>query len=211
MERFYRTLFPGRVQVCGKMLPPLTLWRLAALQAIESPFVSGDPAAKITPADLTLAIRAVTCHNLQAPDLRPNFWAWRWTRKLDRNGKLWKQQAGLFVRWMAAHQLSPELWRDELREPRYITAPLVMSQVTALLKLGIQHDAAWNTSPGYAAWLTLTAAERESDGIKFADDVIHDEPEQPQDEQAIREQAQRDLGERYNAWLAARIKNLYSP
>lgn len=209
MERFFRTLFPGRATVCGVSLPPLSLWRLAALQAIASPFVSGDPKARITPADLTLAVKAVTCGNMEPPDLRPTWRSRRWTRKMQRSGKLWKAQATAFVAWLNAHQITPELWRDELREPRYITAPLVMSQVAGLVKLGIPHSEAWDTSPGYAAWLLLTAAERECDGIKFADDAEPEAPPMPTNEDEIREQAKRDLGRNFDAWLAARIKNNY--
>lgn len=207
MERFYRTLFPGRVQVCGVSLPPLTLWRLAALQAIDSPFLSGDPKTRITPADLTLAVAAVRCLNMQPPNLRPGLRAFWWTRKMNRSRKVWKAQARLFIQYLRAHQIGPELWRDELREPRYITAPLVMSQVAGLVELGIDHRQAWDTSPGYASWLLLTAAERKCDGIKFAADEEPDAPPMLTDETAIREQAKRDLGRHFPAWLEARVKN----
>lgn len=209
MERFFRTLFPGRATVCGVALPPLSLWRLAALQAIGSPFIASNPKTRITPPDLTLAVQAVTCGNMEPPDLRPNWRSRRWTRKMGKNLALWHSQATAFAAWLNAHQMTPELWRDELREPRYITAPLVMSQVAGLVKLGIPHAEAWDTSPGYAAWLLLTAAERECDGIKFASDSEPEVPPIPTNEDEIREQAKRDLGRNYQAWLAARIKNNY--
>lgn len=210
MERFFRALFPGRVTVCGKTLPQLSLWRLSALQAVQSPFVCGNAETMVTPSDLTLAVQIVTCGNMQPPDMRPGFWAWRWTRKMQKNPVLWHQQARLFVFWLQSHQLSPELWRDELREPRYITAPLVMSQVAGLVKLGIPHAEAWDTSPGYASWLLLTAAERECDGIKFAGDEPPEMPPPLNDEAAIREQAKKDLGRNFPAWLDARLKNKHS-
>lgn len=209
MERFFRTLFPGRATVCGVSLPPLSLWRLAALQAIASPFVSNDPKTRITPSDLTLAVQTVCCGNMLPPDLRPCWRSRRWTAKMNKNGKIWKSQASAFVAYLKIHQLSPELWRDELREPRYITAPIVMSQVAGLLNLGLTHSEAWNTSPGYAAWLLLTAAERECSSIKFADDEDQEVAFMPTDELEIREQARRDLGKNFDAWLAARIKNNY--
>lgn len=208
MERFFRTLFPGTVTVCGVELPPLTLWRLAALQAVQSPFVASDPRTVITPADLTFALQIARCGNMQAPDIKWSFKAWKWTRKMQKNGLLFRQQARLFVEWMKVHQLTPELWRDELHEPRYITAPLVMSHVAGLLQLGINHEDAWNMSPGYAAWLILAGAERENNSIKFADDKPMERINKPRTESEIIEQAQRELGKGFASWYAARQEKL---
>ena len=57
--------------------------------------------------------------------------------------------------------------------------------------------------------MLLTAAERECSSIKFADDEDQEVAFMPTDELEIREQARRDLGKNFDAWLAARIKNNY--
>ena len=208
MERFFRTLFPGRATVCGVELPPLTLWRLAALQAVQSPFVANDPQTIVTPSALTLAVQIARCRNMEAADIRWSYKAWKWTRKMQKNPLLFRQQARLFVEWLKVHQLTPELWRDELNDPRYITAPLVMSHVSGLLQLGLRHEEAWNTSPGFAAWLLLSAAERENNSIKFADEETEFLPCERMSEQEIIAQAKRELGKGFSAWYSARQRNL---
>lgn len=209
-DRFWHTLFPPRAVICGRSLPPLTLWRLAALQALDSPFLSPDPARMVTPGDLCLALRIAATPNLQAPDLRPRWLDARLRRRLERHRAEFHMEAAAFLEWLRVHQLMPELWRSELHEPRHITAPLVMSQVAGLLSLGIPHAQAWDMTPGYAAWLTLTAAEREHEGIKFFDEEeaaasIADLPDlDAMSEEDILAQARADLGPAFEAWHAAR-------
>ncbi len=127
---------------------------------------------------------------------------------MQKNPLLFRQQARLFVEWLKVHQLSPELWRDEIHEPRLITAPLVMSQVSGLLQIGLTHEESWNTSPGFASWLLLSAAERENNSIKFADEEPTLIAAPTMSEHEIIAQAKRELGKSFAAWYSARQHNL---
>lgn len=209
MRPFLQTLFPGTPRICGQDLPPLTLWRLACLQAIRSPFLTGDT---FDLADLQLALRAISTANMVPPDLRPTF-RQRWHyRRHKRNLRHLEAQASLFIQWLSIHQLRPELWQPEDdTETRSLTAPAILSQVCALMECGLTHAEAWDTSPGYAAWLIATRAERASDRVQFVDDeddteidLMLSELEQ-RDEAQIIAQARADLPPAvFEQWLAAR-------
>lgn len=210
-EPFFHVLFPGQARVCGRSLPPLTLWRLACLQAVRSPFLaaSGD----FTLADLLCALRTVRTPNLTAPDLRPR-WRDLLTLTLHRRSARYREKHGAtFIQWLALHQIRPELWQAEDTSSREITAPLILSQVVALMDCGLTHAEAWNTSPGYASWLITAKAERDNDRVKFATDD-DDEINRMCDELALRDeaevlaQAKADLPPAvFERWLAARTAN----
>lgn len=210
-EPFQRTLFPGTAHIAGRVLPPLTFWRLACLQAINSPFLGQSADTVITLADLLLAIRAVNTVNQVPPDLRPSLRDRIYYRRHKNNRALLDRESAHFLQWLGVHQLRPELWQnDDSGSMRSITAPYVLSQIVSLMHAGMTHQEAWDTSPGYAAWLTTAAAERESDRIRFRtedDDEINlmcDELEQ-RDEAQIIAQARADLPpEVFTSWLSAR-------
>lgn len=209
-ESFHHVLFPGAARVLGVMLPPLSLWSLSALDAIRSPFLSADPAAEVTLADLQIAVRVVVAPVLTAPDLRPRFrdrWQFR-RRKNDR--RFLDANATAFLAWLAAHQRLPELWRQESAdEPRMLSAPLALSLVASLMQLGMTHREAWSCGPGYARWLLLASQERESDAVRFVeDDAGLDEALSEDDQRTEAEilaQARLDLDPAtYARWLQNR-------
>ena len=210
-DQFLRILFPGEARVCGRTLPHLTLWRLACLFAIQSPFLS--TAAKggtFTLSDLLLAVRAVSTRNQCAPSLRPRL------RDLFRllfrrkNKKYREQHATCFVEWLSLHQLSPELWDNEDSDNRTISAPFILSQVAGLMELGMTHPEAWDTSPGYAKWLLAANAERHTDRVKFFtedDDEINMATAalDQRSEAEIIAQAKSDLPpDAFERWVSAR-------
>ncbi|MBK8037698.1 MAG: hypothetical protein IPK22_11265 [Verrucomicrobiaceae bacterium] len=212
LESFLQTLFPGRARVCGRRLPPLTLWRLACLQAIRSPFLNQE--ASWTLKDLLIALRAISTPNMQPPDMRQN---WRDLWLLHRHGKsktYLEAQARVFVEWLALHQLRPEIWQpqgDDAAAAREITAPILLSNVAALMEIGMTHAEAWDTAPGYASWLILAHAERHNDRVQFADPDDDTQIDQmladleARDESAILAQAKADLPPAmFDKWLAAR-------
>jgi hypothetical protein len=208
---FHRSLFPGIATVCGVELPPLTLWRMACLQAVESPFISPDSATKIDLAALLLAVRVVRAGNLEAPDLRVTFRDKLTYWRHKKNRAYFESNARAFVDWLNAHSIRPELWQDDDGETgRQITAPYLVAQVVALMSCGMAHVEAWNTVPGYADWLILAKAERECDRVKFHDDTddeINAEVDamNQRSEAEIIAQAKADLSqESFNRWLSAR-------
>ena len=170
-EQFLRILFPGQASVCGRALPQLTLWRLACLFAIQSPFLSIDKqSGTFTLSDLLLAVRAVKARNQCTPFLRPSVRDLL-TLIFRRKNKAYREKHGsCFVEWLSLHQLSPELWENEDSDNRTISAPFILSQVAGLIGIGMIHAEAWDTSPGYAKWLLAAHAERQTDRVKFYND-----------------------------------------
>jgi hypothetical protein len=210
-EQFLRILFPGQASVCGRVLPQLTLWRLACLFAIQSPFLSIDKQGGVfTLSDLLLAVRAVKARNQCTPSLRPSCRDLI-TLLFRRKNKAYREKHGAcFVEWLSLHQLSPELWENEDSDNRTISAPFILSQVAGLMGLGMTHAEAWDTPPGYAKWLLAAHAERQTDRVKFYNDE-DDEINMATaalDERTEAEtlaQAKTDLSpEAYERWLSAR-------
>lgn len=212
-EPFQRTLFPGTAVICGRELPPLSLWRLQCLQAIACPFLGLDAERRVTLADLLLAVRAVCTPNLVPPDLRPQ-WRDRWLYRRRKRSQAWfDAQAAAFLQWLSLHQIRPELWHCEDGEGRDITAPPILAQIAALMDCGLAHAEAWDTAPGYAAWLTTACAERQTDRVQFQTDE-DDDINRMCDELALRDeaeilaQARADLPPAvFDRWLSARQKS----
>lgn len=206
-EAFHHVLFPGSVTVLGRVLPPLSLWSLSVLQAVRSPFVAEF--AEFTLADLQLAVRCACAPVLTAPDLKPRFRDRLLWRLKHRSLAFLEREASAFTAWLQAHQRLPALWQSETADPRFLSAPLVLTQVAALMSLGMTHVEAWSCSPGYARWLILANDERTSEHIRFAeDDEIEDaalEDYEHRSESEIIAQARLDLDDAtYNRWIKAR-------
>lgn len=208
-ERYAKTLFPGIARVCGIDLPRLTLWRVEALRAIDSKFLSADGSTVITPADLTLAIRCLDCEYPNTPDLRPTLKLKWWTRKMQRNKPLFLTECQKLIEYLTTFSLRPELWQQaDAKAFRTISAPQGLHQVSTLLEIGLTHLEAWETSPAYAQWLITAHAEKQSDKVRFVreEDSIIEHDEDLTEEQIL-EFAKRDLGDRFDEWLAARKEN----
>lgn len=210
-ETFLRVLFPGQARVCGRTLPPLTLWRLACLHAIQSPFLRARAeSGTFTLADLLLAIRAVSTPNLTPPNLRPRIRDVVTLIRFRHHAAYREKHGAMFMQWLALHQLRPELWQNDDLEARDISAPLILSQVAGLMSCGLAHAEAWDSAPGYTSWLLSAHAERESDRIKFhteEDDEINRLTEEldQRSEAEILAQAKLDLPPAaYEKWVAAR-------
>ncbi|WP_395736274.1 hypothetical protein [Prosthecobacter sp.] len=210
-DTFLRCLFPGQARVCGRLLPPLTLWRLACLEAIQSPFLhAGAEDASFTLADLLCAVRAVSTPNLTPPDLRASVRDAITLLRFRHNAAYREKHAAIFIEWLALHQLRPELWKNDDEDSRDISAPITLSYAVGLMSIGFRHAEAWDTPPGYASWVLSASAERQSDRVKFAsddDDEINRiiEAEEQRSEAEILAQAKLDLSEEaYERWVAAR-------
>jgi len=210
-ERYAKTLFPGIARVCGIDLPRLTLWRVEALRAIESKFLSLDGSTVITPADLTLAIRCLDCKYPNTPELRPTWHLKRWHWRMKRNKALFVAECEKFVEYLTTFSIRPELWRQEdAKAFRPISAPNGLYQIASLLEIGLTHNEAWETSPAYAQWLITTHAEKQSDKVRFVreEDSIIEHDEELTEEQILAI-AKADLGDKFDEWLAARKENYH--
>jgi hypothetical protein len=218
-ESFHHVLFPGTCNVLGRDLPALSLWSLSVLQALGSPFLSLSADTEFTLGDLQVAVRCACASTLQPPQLKPR-WRDRWQhRRHVRDLSHLKKHGAAFIAWLRAHQQIPALWQQETQgDVRLISAPMALSQVTALMALGMTHHEAWSCSPGYASWIILAHRERSSDEIRFAeDDEEQDfeaelEAEELRSEAEIIAQAKAELPPAFfERWLSARNANLEVP
>lgn len=215
---FERALFPPTAKVLGVHLPRFTLWHLAALRAINSPFVLDDPSAEITIHALHLAVRV--CE--QPSGIEPNLKL----RLRDRIKRLWYdcrtkagerrfvEQAALFMAWMRSHGVTPEMWDGPSEtESRPISAPPILYRVSQLVAIGIPYESAWAMSPGFAAWYLAAHDERTTPGVRFwtAEDEriateMREQPDLTDAEQV--ETARRELPPHmFEQWLEARQAN----
>lgn len=219
-ERFQHLLFPGTATVLGRELPPLSLWSLSVLQAVRSPLLQPGTGNReprtdsFTLADLQVAVRCALTPVLSAPDLRPTFRERLLWRRRHKNRAYLDVHAAAFVQWLAAHQNAPVLWEQENHDCRFLSAPVGLSLVAALMQLGMSHLEAWSCSPGYARWILLAAAERSSDSIHFAEDDDEDDNlplDDEMTEEAIIAQARADLPPAaFAAWLQSRKERGHS-
>lgn len=211
-ESFQHILFTGTCRVLGRDLPPLTLWSLSVLQAIQSPFLSLSTDTEFTLADLQVAVKCALTPALQPPNLKPTRADWWHHLRHRKSTKYLEQQAAAFVSWLLIHQKTPALWAQETEgTPRYISAPLELSYVSALMALGMTHAEAWSCSPAYAAWLTRAHDERTSDAIRFVDEEEDEQLAAELDEAELKNesdiiaQAREDLPPAaFERWLSAR-------
>lgn len=209
-ESFFLHLFPPQYRVLGQDLPPLSLWHLAALEAIESPFLGGK-GAQIQLGDLQAAVRVCLTRWPDQPEIRPRLRDWWQQLRYRTDERYLRQHAKAFHAYLQLHCTPPEIWEDEEGIPRTITAPSVLSRVAALSNFpAFTLDAIWNdVTPGYALWLLCANAERETGRVRFASDEDDALPDLEQSsEEELYELAVRELGKaRADVWLAARIKN----
>ena len=207
-EDFQHALFPPALRIMGRTVQGLSLWHLAALHSVQSPFLSADPERRVVVGDLLIALRIVQARPWAALQLCPRL-ADILTRLRYR--RTWQQHARAFAQWLRAQQITPELWqRVDEGAPRQITAPVILSKIAALMAIGFSHDEAWALSPGYAEWIALAHAERTVPGVKFLTDPdradMAAEAEEPMltDAECIA-LAQAELSpDHFLAWLAAR-------
>jgi hypothetical protein len=193
-EAFYRLLFSSQTKVLGRQLPPLSLWHLALLEGIGSPFVSANPGDQIDLADIQAAVRICSVrwpnHPKLKPSLRDVYHAWRYRG----NKRFVRQNAQALMAHIRLHCAPPELWEQVTHEGREITAPHILSRVVGLVALGIDYARIWNDiPPGMSLYLLNAAAEREGAHVRFVRPEDSEQlPDAPKTEQEIREQMSRD-------------------
>lgn len=207
-ESFYRALFPPAVTVMGIQLSRLSLWHLAALEAIQSPFLSADPGALIRVGDLHLAVKVCQHEPGEELDLKPRLGDILTRLRWGRSEKKFNDQAVIFAAWLKMQQIVPEMWdAPSDMDARPISAPLVLYRVSQLIDLGIPHLEAWSMSPGYAVWLLTAHDERTIPGVRFyterdkqiAAELAKEKPLTRDEQVSI---ARRELPpEQFKAWL----------
>lgn len=155
---FYESVFATRYRVLGVTLPPLSLWHLAALEAAESPFVTGS--GNVTLGDIQIAVQICRTRWPKRPEPRPTLLTRLQNLMRNRNERFVRRHAESMAAHIAHHRIYPPVWVEE-RDGQPIGSPQTLLQVVALLELGVSLDQAWNDiSPGMASWMTAASGER---------------------------------------------------
>lgn len=213
-EPFFLHLFPPQFSVLGRALPPLSLWHLAALEAIGSPLILQRPGSTIELGDLQAAVQVCLTRWPDQPQLKPRLRDWLQQVVYRRNERYLRQHAEAFDAYLNLHCRPPEL-REKLNEvPRRITAPSVLSRVAGLMAFpSFTLSNIWNdVTPGYALWLLCAASERETGQLSFIteeDDELSAPPDlNDRPDEELYAIALEQLGkEQADAWLAARQRS----
>lgn len=215
-EPFHHHLFPPRCRVLGRELRAFSLWHLAALEAVHSPLRPGAPPHdSIELGDLQAAVQICRTRWPQPPHPRPSLRdvCQQWRHRED--ARFLQTHAEAFAAYTALHCAGPELWEDEERTGRQLTAPGVLSIVAALARFpAFTLDAIWNDiTPGFARWLLCADRERQEAGIRF----VTDEDDADPGEDTLREQSEAEIEAlalsqlgpvRGRAWIEIRRENL---
>lgn len=205
MELYYQALHPPALRLCGYHLRAYSSWSHTLLRALDSPFLSEDPDARITPGDLLLACRLASLpwrldrHGRpRPPRLRPRLRDLAWRLWLTLRPAAFEKRAHWFHQWLQAHTRTPLLWKDPEKRGLGLTSPDTLGLVYALVaKVGLPEHRAWNLSLGLAQFITTAVAEIEGAQVTFADpDELENAPApiQPTTRDQIYQTALRDLG-----------------
>lgn len=155
---FYESVFATQYRVLGVKLPPLSLWHLAALDAVESPFVTWR--GNVCLGDIQIAVQICRTRWPKRPDIRPTLWTRLQNLALNRNERYVRGQAEMLAAHIAHHCIYPPVWSDEGGKP--IGCPPQLNRVVSLLALNVGLSEAWNDiSPGMASWMIAAEAERQ--------------------------------------------------
>jgi hypothetical protein len=213
-EPFFRQLFPPVYRVLGRTLPPLSLWHVAALEAINSPFVQPHGSGGRTElSDVQIAVQICLTRWPDQPRLEPTLRHWLQQFFYRGSSRYVRRHAQAFAAYFQCHSAPPELWEDEKTAPRFLTAPSVLSRVAGLSCFpAYTVDSIWNdVTPGYALWLLCANAERQTGALRFATEE-DDEPDNLPDLKAKSDEelykiAVREMGEaKAKLWLERRKK-----
>ena len=176
---YLRAVFAGEFECLGRRLQSLRLAHLAALIAIDSPYLEGRPG---TVADLAAAVGICTAPSVAPLLVRP--WRYEITpqaagrgvaafskRQLRRLAKKYANPFALmaeeitFMIYLADHNAAPEMWPENKEGPKGEPAktPFLAAIKSALMRYcQCDHLAAWSYPLGEALWDIAAAGERES-------------------------------------------------
>lgn len=188
-EPFYQHLFPSRYRVLGRWLPPLSLWHVASLEALRSPFVTHQGSIEF--ADVQVAVKVCLSRWPKQPTLKPTIrdacmaWIYR------HNHRRIAEQARIMFAHINAYSTPPRVWESVEEGCATITAPPILSRIARLASLGnMSMREIWNdVTPGFSIWLLLALAERDGAEIRFWNECDDDDlPEfaQPKTEAEMR-------------------------
>lgn len=168
-ERFFQSLFTPAFTVLGRKLPPLSLWHLAALEAIESPFITGR--GNVSLGDIQAAVQICMSRGPAILDLRPTLRD-KWQNLIwNRNAKFVTKHATALSAHLASSQIYPELWRSEDKGGASPGSPNILLRVAALMDVGFSLSEALNDiTPAMASWITASMGEYRGQGNSIVSD-----------------------------------------
>lgn len=178
-EAFLRHLFPTQFRVLGRILPPLSLWHLAGLEAVDSPFAGRSDSISLW--DIQVAVKVCTTRWPNQPKLTPTFRD-NWQQWRHGNDAAYiREHAEAMAAHLQLHSLPPELYEQVGEQTREISAPPILARVAAMVRLpAFSNDDIWNnTTPGYFSWLMCAITEREQGNVRFSEPDDTPPPPQP--------------------------------
>lgn len=151
--RFYESIFAPAYRVLGHKLPPLSLWHLAALEAIESPFITGQGDVRL--GDIQSAVQICLTRWPSKPALKPTWLDCVQNLLWNRNRSIVKRHAETLAAHIAHYQIHPEMWREGEEEGKGgPKSPHILLRASALIDLGLSMNVVMNDiSPAMASWL----------------------------------------------------------
>lgn len=209
MESFYRSLLTPRLKVFGYHLKPFSVYHLAILKALNSPFVIVDQ--DIRPAEVIIFLKVCSIQFPEQPDLVNLSFLDRWkTYFITFNKKAFIEIVKGCSWYIKEHQYYPEyMSSDSGFNLRDLNAPPDCSMITNLIKNGIPHEEALNLPISYANWLIASFAELDGDKRTFFDPLekksFEDEVLTPDKEVEIARKALPP--QKFKKWLKARNEN----
>lgn len=214
LENFFRSWLTPSLHLCGyRLKQPFCLGHALLLEAVESPFASAEPSARLTAADLILALRLCSQRwPFQPPGIRPSFRDRLFERWLSRHALRLSRAVETFLAWMRACTARPEYWRSSggaTGNP--LTAPGHLARAAKLIsRTGFSEERIWSMPYGLLCWYDGALDETQGAPLRFFyDSDLKEVAELPDlnelTEDQLFEQAQRDLGpEAAAAWQAQR-------
>lgn len=210
-DRYYRAFLEGDHEALGETLKPFSLWHNFLLQALESPFLTGE---RVEVEHVVQACEIFKTSFPNEPNLRYSLKQWFKVRSLKKNMAKLEAETKKIAKYIEANSSFPRFWQNQKTEKQQgLTSPETLAVVISLIQLGFEEGKAWDMSLARARWYEAAAMERQTTELKFfyEDDLV-DAPEDltQKSEEELYEIAVRELGERdAKKWLERRQNARY--
>lgn len=198
IEGYYNAFLPPSVRICGRWLETFTVWHRFLLEAIRSPFATGE--GDITPADLLRAVKICRTNYDGSRSLKPGIRDFIWKRRMERNPHLFHRETGNFSKWLSLNNSRPDYWQKPSSSSggesfTLEETPVPLALICSLMRrAGMSRSEAWGTPLGEALWLDAMLAKITGADLHFLPDDMPKDPADFTDEEAW-ELFVRDFGD----------------
>ena len=199
-KNYFDGIVGASIRVCGVTLANLSVWHMAILEAIESPFVSEGEAGL---RDIIILAKVAQCSYPDEPNLKPLFRDGWWLYRMSRDSNLAAVQMIKLRKWFDVQMSAPVLYKsiDENKKVKGTSSPTMLALVSALVSRSNEtFHTVWNMRMSEARWYDVSLAEQ--DGVELTISYDNEEPaaETPDGAEAI-ELARSVLSEKqFDEW-----------